>query len=183
MISLERMFQIYNQKIHTCPYVSENLNFTNYTKWCNEIKQEIEDRQRFNHIIVAPPENKDPQWKQNDAQVMSWILYTLDTTIVNAVIDHTTSAHELWTWISTFLGPITNERGSEKREESRSESENSSFRRSDEFKNEKVASKAPVSHRNGGKTTFPIPHQKNRQTSISNPRTPKSDIKQTKNLF
>ena len=100
-------------------------NFTNYTKWCNEIKQEIANRWRLNHIIAAPPENKDPQWKQNDAQVMSWILCTLDTTIINGVIDHTASAHELWTWISTFLGPVTDERGSEKREENWSESENS----------------------------------------------------------
>ena len=41
MISLERMFQsikTYNQKIHTYPNISENLNITNYTKWCNEIK-------------------------------------------------------------------------------------------------------------------------------------------------
>ena len=94
-------------------------NFTNYTKWCNEIKQEIANRWRLNHIIAAPPENKDPQWKQNDAQVMSWILYTLDTTIANAVLDHTTSAYELWTWISTFVGLVTEEKGSEKGEESR----------------------------------------------------------------
>ena len=46
----------------------------------------------------------------------------------------------------------------------------------------KVASKALVNHRNDGKTTFVIPHQENRQTSITNPRTPKFDfIKQTKN--
>src|SRR5688572_26349336 len=106
MISLERIFQsiqTYNQKIHTYLNVYENLNFTNYTKWCNEIKQEIADRWRLNHIIVAPP--KDPQWKQDNAQVMSWILYTLDTTIINAVLDHSTSAHDLWTWIhsSTLL--------------------------------------------------------------------------------
>ena len=38
-----------------------------------------------------------------------------------------------------------------------------------------------MSHRNGDKTTFAIPLQENPQTSISNPRTLKSDfIKQTK---
>ena len=134
------------------------MKFTNYTKWCNEIKQEIADRWRLNQIIAAPPENKDPQWIQNDALVMSWIFYTFDTTIANAVLDHTTSAHELWTSISTFLGSVTNERGSEKGEESRSEFGSSSFRRSDEFKNEKIASKASARHRNGGMTTFSIPH-------------------------
>ena len=69
----------------------------------------------------------------------------------------------------TFLGPITDERGSEKREENRSESQRSSFRRSDEFKNEKLASKAPVSHRNGGNIAFVIPYQENQQISIPNP--------------
>ena len=61
MISLELIFQsiqTYTQKIHTYPNVSEKLNFTNYTKWCNEIKQEITDQWRLNHIIAGPPENK-----------------------------------------------------------------------------------------------------------------------------
>ena len=61
MISLEQMFQsiqTYNQKIHIYPNVSENLNFTNYTKWCNEIKQEIADQWRLNHIITALQKTK-----------------------------------------------------------------------------------------------------------------------------
>jgi hypothetical protein len=172
MMFLERMvqrIQTYNQKIHTYPEISEKLNFKNYTKWYKEIQTEIDDRWLLNHIIVAPPENQDPQWKLDDAQVMLWIVYTLNTTISDAAIYYTCSAHELWTWIFTLIGPITDESESEKGEENRSESENSSFRQSDEFKNEKVVSKAPVDHWNGGKTNFAILHQENQQTSILNP--------------
>ena len=179
MISLKRMFQsiqTYNQKLHTYPNVYENLNFTNYTKWCNEIKKEIAYRWRLQSYHCRPFSKQSSSMETK--RCTSNVLDTLHPWHhhYQCVIDHTPSAHELWTWISTFLGPSTDERESEKREESRSESENLSFRRSNEFKNEKVSSKVPVSHRNGGKTTFSIPHQENRQTSIPNQRTPKSDF-------
>ena len=55
---LFQLIQKYNKKYYTLLDFSEKLNFTNYTKWCNEIKQEITDQWRLNHIIAGPPENK-----------------------------------------------------------------------------------------------------------------------------
>ena len=106
----QRLFQIiqkYNKKIHTSPKISEKLNFKNYTKWCKEIQTEIDDQGWLNHIIVASPTIRDQHWIQSDKLVISWILTSLEPTIIDCVIGYTTTVPELWTWIHTFLGPIS----------------------------------------------------------------------------
>ena len=56
---LFQLIQKYNKKIHSWPEISEKFNLINYTKWCKEIQNEIDDLRRFNHIIVAPPTIRD----------------------------------------------------------------------------------------------------------------------------
>ena len=104
---LFQLIQKYNKKYYTLLDFSEKLNFKNHTKWCKEIQTEIDDRGRLNLIIVAPTTTRDQQWIQSDKLVISWILATLEPIIIDVVLDCTTTAHELWTWIHTFLVPIS----------------------------------------------------------------------------
>ena len=39
--------------------------------------------------------------------MISWILASLETIIIDCVLDYTTTVHELWTWIHTLLEPIS----------------------------------------------------------------------------
>ena len=58
MAQVEQMFFLFqkiNQKINARPTISEKLNDQNYTKWYKEMKIEIGDRGRLNHIIIVPP--------------------------------------------------------------------------------------------------------------------------------
>ena len=66
------------------------------------MKVELGDRGMLNHITVIPPTIVTPQWKQNDARVMSRILACINSNIIDLVISFTTTAHELWTWIHTL---------------------------------------------------------------------------------
>ena len=104
---LFQLFQKYNKKIHIWPKISEKLNFKNYIKWCKEIQTEIDDRRQLTHIIVAPPTIRDQQWIQSDKLVISWIIASLESIIIDCVLDYITTAYELWTLIHTFLRPIS----------------------------------------------------------------------------
>ena len=101
------LFQKFNQKINTGPTVSKKLNYQNYIKWCKEMKTEISDRGRLNHITMVPPTTTNEQWEQNDSMVMSWIIENIDRDLVDCFLDYTTTAHELWTRIQFILGPIS----------------------------------------------------------------------------
>ena len=100
---LFQLIQKYNKKIHTWPEVSEKLNFKNYTKWCKEIQTEIDDGGQLNHIIVAPPTTRDQQWIQSD-KLISWILASLEPTIIDYVLDYTNTAINCGLGFTPFSG-------------------------------------------------------------------------------
>ena len=94
MAHVEQMFFLF-QKFNTRSIVSEKLNYQNYTKWCKEIKTEISDRGRLNHITIVPPTTTNEQWEQNDSMVMSWIIKNIDRDLIERFLDYPTTAHEL----------------------------------------------------------------------------------------
>ena len=99
------LFQKFNQKSNTRPIVSKNLNYQTYIKWCKEMKTEISDLGRLNHITMVPPATTNEQWEQNDSMVISWIIENIDRDHIDCFLGYTTTAHELWTIIQFILGP------------------------------------------------------------------------------
>ena len=64
----------------------------------------ISGRGWLNHIITEPPSQKDPeysQWARYDSIVISWIIESIDSNLVNQFLDFLT-ARNLWKVIETL---------------------------------------------------------------------------------
>lgn len=83
-----------------------DLKVSEKSKWCKLMHIALDCRGRLKHIIVAPPEPADPnykQWRQRDPIVLSWIITNIESDLVNQFLDYNT-AWDLWKGIETLLG-------------------------------------------------------------------------------
>ena len=65
----------------------------------------LECKGHLSYIIDDPPSISDPNyrtWKQRDSIVLSWIIFNIDTDLINQFLDYSI-ARDLWKGIEVLL--------------------------------------------------------------------------------
>ncbi|KAL3651990.1 hypothetical protein CASFOL_001671 [Castilleja foliolosa] len=82
------------------PNIEPKLNEKNYFIWARKVKIALGGRGRWHHItgVPEPPKINEPDyyiWEQNDLQVLSWIIDSMEIDLCGQFLEYPT-AHELW---------------------------------------------------------------------------------------
>ncbi|KAL3621366.1 hypothetical protein CASFOL_036278 [Castilleja foliolosa] len=82
------------------PNIEPKLNEKNYSIWARKVKIALGGRGRWHHItgVPEPPKTDEPDyyiWEQNDLQVLSWIIDSMESDLSGQFLEYPT-ARELW---------------------------------------------------------------------------------------
>ncbi|KAL3618899.1 hypothetical protein CASFOL_037127 [Castilleja foliolosa] len=82
------------------PNIEPKLNEKNYFIWARKVKIVLGGRGRWHHItgVPEPPKINEPDyyiWEQNDLQILSWIIDSMDSDLSGQFLEYPT-ARELW---------------------------------------------------------------------------------------